>query len=155
MRDFAAEMGVTHYFEGDDSGIEHIILPDQGLVIPGDVVIGADSHTCTYGALGAFSTGMGSTDMAAAMALGEYLVPGAGDIEFVFSGKLGRWVAGKDLILYTIGADRRGRRLLPGDGVHGRGHRRAAHGRPLDHVPTWPSRRAARTASSGRTRRHD
>jgi 3-isopropylmalate/(R)-2-methylmalate dehydratase large subunit len=84
-------------------GIEHVLLPEKGLVLPGDVVIGADSHTCTYGALGAFATGMGSTDIAAAMATGEIWMKVPPTIKFVYSGKLRKWVSGKDLILYTIG----------------------------------------------------
>ncbi|MGD9496219.1 MAG: 3-isopropylmalate dehydratase large subunit [Armatimonadota bacterium] len=103
VRDFAREMGVVHYFEADDAGIEHIILPDKGLVIPGDVVIGADSHTCTYGALGAFATGVGSTDAAAAMALGECWFRVPESIEVIYCGTLRPWVSGKDLILRLIG----------------------------------------------------
>jgi len=103
VRDFAREMSVVHYFEGDDSGIEHIILPDKGLVLPGDVVIGADSHTCTYGALGAFATGVGSTDAAAGMALGECWFRVPESIEVMYSGTLRPWVSGKDLILRLIG----------------------------------------------------
>ncbi|MEN6303685.1 MAG: 3-isopropylmalate dehydratase large subunit [Armatimonadia bacterium] len=103
MRDFAAEMGITNFYEGCHGGIEHIILPDFGLVLPGDVVIGADSHTCTYGALGAFSTGVGSTDAGAAMATGEIWFRVPESMRFSFTGKPGKWVTGKDLILYTIG----------------------------------------------------
>ncbi|MFC1955934.1 3-isopropylmalate dehydratase large subunit, partial [Chloroflexota bacterium] len=84
-------------------GIEHVLLPEQGLVLPGDVVIGADSHTCTYGALGAFATGMGSTDIAAAMATGDIWMKVPPTIKVVYHGSLGKWVGGKDLILYTIG----------------------------------------------------
>jgi len=84
-------------------GIEHCLLPEQGLVVPGDLVIGADSHTCTYGALGAFSTGVGSTDLAAAMALGETWLKVPESIKFIYSGELPQWVGGKDLILFTIG----------------------------------------------------
>ena len=84
-------------------GIEHALLPEQGLVLPGDVVVGADSHTCTYGAVGAFATGMGSTDIAAAMATGDIWMKVPPTIKFVYHGKLGKWVGGKDLILYTIG----------------------------------------------------
>jgi 3-isopropylmalate/(R)-2-methylmalate dehydratase large subunit len=102
MREFAQEQGLV-YFEVGQMGIEHVLLPEQGLVLPGDVVIGADSHTCTYGALGAFSTGMGSTDIAAAMAGGEIWMKVPPTIKFVYQGKLGKWVGGKDLILYTIG----------------------------------------------------
>jgi len=84
-------------------GIEHVLLHEQGLVLPGDVIIGADSHTCTYGALGAFATGMGSTDIAAAMATGDIWMKVPPTIKFVYQGRLPRWVGGKDLILYTIG----------------------------------------------------
>ena len=102
MREFALEQGLV-YFEVGEMGIEHVILPEKGLVLPGDVVIGADSHTCTYGALGAFATGMGSTDIASAMATGEIWMKVPPTIKFVYHGKLGKWVSGKDLILYTIG----------------------------------------------------
>ncbi|MFC2070419.1 3-isopropylmalate dehydratase large subunit [Chloroflexota bacterium] len=102
MRDFANEQGIIHYDVGQ-MGIEHALLPEQGLVLPGDVVIGADSHTCTYGAVGAFSTGMGSTDIAAAMATGDIWMKVPPTIKFVYNGSLGKWVGGKDLILYTIG----------------------------------------------------
>ncbi len=102
MRDFALEQGLVH-FEVGQMGIEHVILPEKGLVLPGDVVIGADSHTCTYGALGAFSTGMGSTDIAAAMATGDIWMKVLPTIRFVYRGKLSKWVTGKDLILHTIG----------------------------------------------------
>jgi len=102
MREFAREQGVV-YFEVGRMGIEHVLLPEQGLVLPGDMVVGADSHTCTYGALGAFATGMGSTDIAVAMATGEIWVKVPPTIKFVYNGKLRKWVGGKDLILYTIG----------------------------------------------------
>jgi len=102
MRDFAREQGIT-YFEVGRVGIEHVLLPEQGLVLPGDVVIGADSHTCTYGALGAFATGMGSTDIAAAMATGDIWMKVPPTIKLVYYGSLGEWVMGKDLILHTIG----------------------------------------------------
>ena len=102
VRQFAREQGI-HYFEIGEMGIEHVILPEKGLVLPGEVVIGADSHTCTYGALGAFATGMGSTDIAAAMATGEIWMKVPPTIKFVYNGRLPRWVGGKDLILYTIG----------------------------------------------------
>ena len=102
LRDFAREQGLV-YFEVGQMGIEHVLLPEQGLVLPGDVVIGADSHTCTYGALGAFATGMGSTDIAAAMATGDIWMKVPPTIKMVYSGSLGKWVMGKDLILYTIG----------------------------------------------------
>lgn len=103
MRDFAREQKLVNYFEVGRMGIEHALLPEQGLVLPGDAVIGADSHTCTYGALGAFSTGVGSTDVAAAMATGEIWLKVPSTIKFVYKGKLNKWVDGKDLILYTIG----------------------------------------------------
>ncbi|MFP4641915.1 MAG: 3-isopropylmalate dehydratase large subunit [Dehalococcoidia bacterium] len=102
MREFAHEQGIIH-FEVGQMGIEHVILPEKGLVAPGEVVIGADSHTCTYGALGAFATGMGSTDIAAAMATGEIWMKVPPSIKFVYHGQLQQWVSGKDLILYTIG----------------------------------------------------
>jgi len=102
MREFARRHGVV-YFEAGCGGIEHVLLPEQGLVLPGDVVVGADSHTCTYGALGAFATGMGSTDIASAMATGEIWMKVPPTIKFVFNGRLRKWVGGKDLILYTIG----------------------------------------------------
>jgi 3-isopropylmalate/(R)-2-methylmalate dehydratase large subunit len=102
VREFAHEQKIN-YFEIGKMGIEHVILPESGLVLPGDVVVGADSHTCTYGALGAFSTGMGSTDIAAAMATGDAWMKVPPTIKFIYHGKLGKWVGGKDLILYTIG----------------------------------------------------
>lgn len=103
IREFSKEMGIVNFFEIGQMGVEHALLPEKGLVVSGDVVIGADSHTCTYGALGAFSTGIGSTDMAAGMATGEawFKVPEA--IRFVLKGKPGRWVSGKDVILHIIG----------------------------------------------------
>ena len=102
LRDFSREQGII-YFECGQMGIEHVLLHEQGLVLPGDVIIGADSHTCTYGALGAFATGMGSTDIATAMATGEIWMKVPQTIRFVYHGKLPKWVGGKDLILYTIG----------------------------------------------------
>lgn len=102
-RDFAGELGVENYFDVGDMGVEHALLPEKGLVAPGELIIGADSHTCTYGALGAFSTGVGSTDMAAGMATGKawFKVPSA--IKFNLKGKLNEWVSGKDVILHIIG----------------------------------------------------
>ncbi len=102
-RTFAGKYDIENYFDVGDMGIEHALLPEKGLVVPGDIVIGADSHTCTYGALGAFSTGVGSTDMAAGMATGEawFKVPSA--IKFVLTGELQPKVSGKDVILYIIG----------------------------------------------------
>lgn len=103
IREFAKDKGIVNYFEIGQMGIEHCLLPEKGLVVPGDVVIGADSHTCTYGALGAFSTGIGSTDMAAGMATGEawFKIPEA--IKFEIKGKFNKWVSGKDVILNIIG----------------------------------------------------
>ena len=104
LRSFAKEQELTNYFEVGRMGIEHCLLPEQGIVLPGDVIIGADSHTCTYGALGAFSTGVGSTDMAAGMASGEVWFKVPESIKFVYNGdELNEWVSGKDLILHTIG----------------------------------------------------
>lgn len=103
VRKFSHKHNLTNYFEVGRMGIEHCLLPEQGLVGPGDLVIGADSHTCTYGALGAFSTGMGSTDLAAAMALGETWLKVPESVKFEFAGTLNPWVGGKDLILHTIG----------------------------------------------------
>ncbi|MHB9155321.1 MAG: 3-isopropylmalate dehydratase large subunit [Endomicrobiales bacterium] len=103
VREFAREKKITHYYEGGNVGVEHALLPEQGIVVPGDLVIGADSHTCTYGALGAFASGVGSTDLAAAMITGKIWLKVPQAIKFVYSGKLGKWVGGKDLILYTIG----------------------------------------------------
>ena len=102
MREFAQEQGAI-YFEVGRAGIEHVLLPDKGLVLPGQIVIGADSHTCTYGALGAFATGMGSTDIACAMASGETWMRVPHTIRLVYHGRLLKWVGGKDLVLFTIG----------------------------------------------------
>ncbi len=103
VREFARAYSIENYFEVGRMGIEHCLLPQEGLVVPGDVVIGADSHTCTYGALGAFATGVGSTDMAAGMATGEAWFKVPETMKLVYYGELPRWVGGKDLILYTIG----------------------------------------------------
>jgi 3-isopropylmalate/(R)-2-methylmalate dehydratase large subunit len=103
VREFALKHKVTHFYEGGQVGIEHALLPEQGIVLPGDLVIGADSHTCTYGALGAFATGVGSTDLAAVMLTGELWFKVPQSIKFVLYGKLQKWVSGKDLILYIIG----------------------------------------------------
>lgn len=102
IREFAEEQGLI-YFEVGRMGIEHVLLPEKGLVLPGQVVVGADSHTCTYGALGAFTTGMGSTDIAVAMATGKIWMKVPPTIKFIYHGALPEWVGGKDLILYTIG----------------------------------------------------
>jgi 3-isopropylmalate/(R)-2-methylmalate dehydratase large subunit len=103
MRDFAREQDLAHYYDVGRVGIEHVMLPEMGLVLPGDLVVGADSHTCTYGALGAFSTGVGSTDLAMAMALGEIWLRVPESMRLVYEGELPPWVDGKDLILHTIG----------------------------------------------------
>lgn len=103
LREFAHKHEIINYFEIGRVGIEHCLIPEQGLVLPGEVFIGADSHTCTYGALGAFSTGVGSTDLGTAMALGQCWFKIPESIKFIYSGKLNKWVSGKDLILYTIG----------------------------------------------------
>ncbi|HEB76029.1 MAG TPA: 3-isopropylmalate dehydratase large subunit [Nitrospirae bacterium] len=103
LRLFSRDQGLELYFEVGRMGVEHALLPEQGHVVPGDLVIGADSHTCTYGALGAFSTGVGSTDVAASMATGECWFKVPESMKFIYYGSLGRWVGGKDLILHTIG----------------------------------------------------
>ncbi|MGC9022640.1 MAG: 3-isopropylmalate dehydratase large subunit [Dissulfurimicrobium sp.] len=103
LREFAREHGIVYHYEGGETGVEHVLLPEKGLVLPGDVVIGADSHTCTYGALGAFATGIGSTDLAATMITGQTWFKVPESIKFVYKGGLRPWVSGKDLILYTIG----------------------------------------------------
>ncbi|QTA87574.1 3-isopropylmalate dehydratase large subunit [Desulfonema magnum] len=103
VREFAGEQELTYFFDAGEMGVEHALLPEKGLVLPGDLVIGADSHTCTYGGLGAFATGTGSTDLAAAMITGEVWLKVPESIKFVYKGKLNPWVEAKDLILYTIG----------------------------------------------------
>ena len=103
LREFAKEQGLVHFYEGGDMGVEHALLPEKGIVGPGDLIIGADSHTCTYGALGAFATGIGSTDLAAAMVSGECWFKAPESIRFVYKGTPPLWVTGKDLILHTIG----------------------------------------------------
>jgi 3-isopropylmalate/(R)-2-methylmalate dehydratase large subunit len=103
LREFAKSQNITNYFEVGQMGIEHALLPEKGLVVAGDVVIGADSHTCTYGALGAFATGIGSTDMAAGMARGKAWFKTPSAIKFNITGNPSRWVSGKDVILHIIG----------------------------------------------------
>jgi 3-isopropylmalate/(R)-2-methylmalate dehydratase large subunit len=103
MREFAHAQGIANHYDVGRMGIEHVLLPEQGLVLPGDVVVGADSHTCTYGALGAFATGMGSTDIAVAMATGSIWMRVPETVRFAYTGMRQSWVGGKDLILYTIG----------------------------------------------------
>jgi len=103
IRDFARKQGIRHYYELNEGGIEHVILPEKGIVIPGDLVIGADSHTCTYGAVGAFSTGVGSTDLGVIMATGKSWLKVPPTIKVAFEGERMKWVGGKDLILFTLG----------------------------------------------------
>ena len=103
IREFAHKYGITNFYEGGACGIEHALLPEEGLVLPGDVVIGADSHTCTYGALGAFATGVGSTDLTYGMVTGTLWLKVPESIKFVCHGKWRKWVTGKDLILHIIG----------------------------------------------------
>jgi len=103
LREFAKAHRLTHFFEIGEAGIEHTLLPEKGLVLPGELVIGADSHTCTYGALGAFSTGVGSTDLAAVMATGSLWLKVPESLKLIYHGKINPWVSGKDLILFTIG----------------------------------------------------
>ncbi len=102
IREFARQYSIKHFFELGEVGIEHVLLPEKGLISPGDVVIGADSHTCTYGALGAFSTGVGSTDLGVIMATGEIWLKVPETIKVIFKGDLNKWVCGKDLILYLL-----------------------------------------------------
>ncbi len=103
LREFSVDQALLHFYEGGEVGVEHCLLPEKGIVVPGDVVIGADSHTCTYGALGAFATGVGSTDLAAAMITGLTWFKVPESLKIVYNGELQPWVSGKDLILYTIG----------------------------------------------------
>jgi 3-isopropylmalate/(R)-2-methylmalate dehydratase large subunit len=103
LREFAIEQGIVHHYEVGEMGIAHALLPEKGLVKPGDVVIGGDSHTCSYGALGAFATGVGSTDVAAAMLTGDLWLRVPASRKFVYFGELPEWVGAKDLILWTIG----------------------------------------------------
>ena len=142
VREFAHKNQITNYFEVGEMGIEHALLPEKGLTVAGDVIIGADSHTCTYGALGAFSTGVGSTDMAAGMATGKawFKVPAA--IRFNLTGKLPKWVSGKDVILHIIPDLCTSPWSLWGKGLP------ACPWTIVLPLPTWPSRRGARTGSS-------
>ena len=103
MKEFARRHRISHYYEVGEMGIAHALLPEKGIVLPGDVVVGGDSHTCTYGGLGAFATGVGSSDLAAAILTGELWFKVPESMKFVYHGKLQKWVDGKDLILYTIG----------------------------------------------------
>ena len=103
VKDFSKEFDITHWYDAGTGGIEHALLPEKGLVLPGDIVIGADSHTCTYGALGAFSTGVGSTDLAYSMATGETWLKVPESMKFIFKGQLPKWVSSKDIILTVIG----------------------------------------------------
>lgn len=102
MKEFAMRHQILHYYEVGEMGIEHALLPEKGIVLPGNVVVGGDSHTCTYGGIGAFSTGVGSTDLAAAMLTGKLWFKIPESMKFIYRGKLQKWVDGKDLILYTI-----------------------------------------------------
>ncbi len=102
MKDFAAQENITHFFDVGRGGIEHVVLPEEGLVAPGELIVGGDSHTCTYGALGAFATGMGSTDIAAAFALGEVWLKVPPSIKLIYNGELGEMVYAKDLMLKTV-----------------------------------------------------
>ncbi len=103
VRRFAREQDLTHFYDGGDMGVEHALLPEKGIVGPGDLIVGADSHTCTYGALGAFASGVGSTDLAAAMITGECWLKVPESMKFIYTGRLRAWVTGKDVILLTIG----------------------------------------------------
>ncbi len=103
VRKFAQEQQLRHFYDGSEMGVEHALLPEKGIVGPGDLIVGADSHTCTYGALGAFASGVGSTDLAAAMITGECWLKVPESMIFIYTGKLQPWVTGKDLILMTIG----------------------------------------------------
>lgn len=103
LRDFAREYGIKYFYEMGRVGVEHVLLPEEGLTLPGDVIIGADSHTCTYGAFGAFSTGVGSTDLAFTMLTGKTWFKVPEQMKFVYNGSLGKWTSSKDLILHTIG----------------------------------------------------
>lgn len=130
IREFSRDFNIKNYFEVGRMGIEHALLPEAGLVLPGQLIAGADSHTCTYGALGALATGVGSTDVAVAMATGKlwFMVPGS--IKFIYKGKLNPWVSGKDLILYTIG-------LI---GVDGALYKSMEFGGPIIHALSMDSR---------------
>ncbi|MEA3329088.1 MAG: 3-isopropylmalate dehydratase large subunit [Candidatus Omnitrophota bacterium] len=102
LKDFAEHQAIKHYYEVGRCGIEHAFLPERGMILPGELVVGADSHTCTYGALGAFATGVGSTDLAAAMISGKVWLKVPETIKFAYRGRLRKWVGGKDIILFTI-----------------------------------------------------
>ncbi len=103
VRQFAREQNLTHFYDGGEMGVEHALLPEKGIVGPGDLIVGADSHTCTYGALGAFASGVGSTDLAGAMITGECWLKVPESMRFIYHGEVAPWVTGKDLILFTIG----------------------------------------------------
>ena len=147
VRDFVREQGITHYYEVGCMGVEHALLPEQGVVGAGDLIIGADSHTCTYGALGAFSTGVGSTDAGVGMATGKAWFKVPETIKFVINGELAPGVTGKDVILHIIG-------MIGVDGACTRlWSSRAAPSKvcrwtSASPFRTWPSRPAARRASS-------
>ena len=153
VREFARSKAVTNFFDVGEMGVEHALLPERGMVTAGDLVIGADSHTCTYGALGAFSTGVGSTDMAAGMATGKawFRVPEA--ISVVLTGKPRQMGVRQGRDPAPDRHDRRGRRAVPVAGVFGRGRRRAHDGRPPLHLQHGHRSRRERTASSPWTSR--
>ena len=144
LRQFSREHDLSLYFEVGRMGVEHALLPEQGLVVPGDVVIGADSHTCTYGGLGAFSTGVGSTDVAAAMITGEAWFKVPESMKFVYRGKPGKWIGGKDIILRTIG-DIGGSLTVDGGGIKAFLSPRAG--------AVWPTATGSWRASVGRAYR--
>ena len=150
---FRKKYDIVNFFDVGAMGIEHALLPEKGLTAPGELIIGADSHTCTYGALGAFSTGVGSTDLAAGMATGKawFKVPSA--IKFVLTGKLSPWVSGKDVILHIIGKIGVDGALYKSMEFAGEGVHEPVHGRPLHASATWRSRPVRRTASSRWTTR--
>ena len=134
LRIFAEKHRLKHYFEIGRMGIEHALLPEKGIVAPGDLVIGADSHTCTYGALGAFSTGVGSTDLAACFATGKVWLKVPESIKFVFHGKVKNWTSGKGFDSLYDWEDRCRRRPLQGDGIYRKRHQPVANGRPIYHL---------------------
>jgi 3-isopropylmalate/(R)-2-methylmalate dehydratase large subunit len=145
MREFSRKHGLTHWYDVGRVGVEHAFLPEQGLVGPGDVVLGADSHTCTYGALGAFATGVGSTDLAGAMATGEAWFRVPETHRFDFEGELGEYVTGKDIVLFTIGQI----------GWTGRCTRPwSSRARPSGACPWTPASPSATWLSSRREERH-
>ena len=152
-REFSKKHGIVHFFDVGSMGIEHALLPEKGLTAPGELIIGADSHTCTYGALGAFSTGVGSTDLAAGMATGKawFKVPSA--IKFVLNGKLRPWVSGKDVILHIIGQIGVDGALYKSMEFVGEGVFVPCRWTTASRSATWRSKRARKTAFSRWTTR--